>query len=220
MTEEVLLNKMVEFFTSLDQVKEYRKIASTLVDFALIFTVSVVVLLTLHFVVNFLDLYGVNYVFSNSSIVALSDVLIPCFGILIGFIWVKRKVAAVKTQQWENAIDEGTPGALKLLQEINWDNIFSDIRFAKLGFVLYGVIKVVAYWLVTVFMFTVGSIFLVNFFHFVFNFTLLIVVSFILVLVLSGKDIWNRYEQVGRLDSLLWELRWFEREFRNADFQA
>jgi hypothetical protein len=135
-------------------------------------------------------------------------------------VWVQRKVDAVETQQWKNTLDEGTPGALKLLQEINWDNIFSDIRFAKLGFALYGVIKVVANWLIAVFMFALLSIFLVNIFHFAFNFVLLLFVSFILVLVLSEKDLRNRYEQVGCLDSLLWELRWFEREFRSANFQA
>jgi len=223
LTEEILLSKMVEFLTAIDQVKKYRKLASALIDFALIIVASVVVLLTLHLAVNLLNLYGISNVSSNSWSVAFSNILILCIGLLIGVVWVGQKTDTVKTQQWKNTLNEGTPGALKLLQETNWENIFRDIRFAKLGFVLYGIIKVVAYWLIAAFISVIlyGFI-MVNIFHFSFdfNFISILIVAFVFVLILSLGDLRNRYEQVGRLDSLLWELRWFEREFRRTDFQA
>ena len=150
---------MAEFLTAIDQVKKYRKLASAIVDFALILVISVAGLLTLHLVVNLLNLYGISNVTANSWGVAFSSILIPCIGVLIGVVWVGRKIDAVKIRQWENTLNEGTPGALKLLQETNWETIFSDIRFAKLGFAFYGTIKVAAYWLVAFFAFVVLSSF-------------------------------------------------------------
>ena len=220
MTEEALLSKMAEFLTAIDQVKKYRKLASAIVDFTLIIGASIVVLLTLHLVVNLLNIYGISNFTSNSWGVAFSNILIPCIGVIIGVVWVGRKIDSVKAQQWQNTLNGGTPGALRLLQETNWETIFSDIRFAKLGFALYGVIKVVAYWLVAFFAFVVLSSFLGNIIHFSFDAISLIVVPFVFVLTLSLGDLRNRYEQVGRLDSLLWELRWFESEFRRTDFQT
>jgi len=220
LTEEALLSKMAEFLTAIDQVKKYRKLASAIVDFTLIIGASIVVLLTLHLVVNLLNIYGISNFTSNSWGVAFSNILIPCIGVIIGVVWVGRKIDSVKAQQWQNTLNGGTPGALRLLQETNWETIFSDIRFAKLGFALYGVIKVVAYWLVAFFAFVVLSSFLGNIIHFSFDAISLIVVPFVFVLTLSLGDLRNRYEQVGRLDSLLWELRWFESEFRRTDFQT
>ncbi|MDR0471844.1 MAG: hypothetical protein LBH79_09025 [Nitrososphaerota archaeon] len=220
MTEETLSSKMAEFLTAIDQVKKYRKLVSAIVDFALIIIVSVAGLLTLHLVVNLLNLYGISNITSNSWGVAFSNILIPCIGVIIGVVWVGRKIDTVKTQQWTTTLNEGTPGALKLLQETNWETIFSDIRFAKLGFAFYGAIKVAAYWLIAFFAFVVLSSFLGNIVHFSFDAISLLVVPLVFVLIFSLKDLRNRYEQVGRLDSLLWELRWFESEFRRTDFQT
>lgn len=211
---------MAEFLTAVDQVKKYRKLAYAMVDFALIIVVAVAGLLTLHLAVNLLNLYGISNVTSNSWGVTFSNILIPCISVLIGVVWVGRKTDAVKTRQWESTLSEGTPGALKLLQETNWETIFSDIRFAKLGFALYGALKVAAYWLIAFFMFVFFSSFLGNIIHFNFDAISLLVVPLVFVLIFSLWDLRNRYEQVGRLDSLLWELRWFEREFRRTDFQA
>jgi len=129
-------------------------------------------------------------------------------------------MSSVKIAEWKSTLDEGTPGAIKLLQETNWEKIFNDIRFAKLGFALYGAVKILAYWLVATFLFVVLSSFMGNIIHLSFDPISLTVIPLVLVLVLSVKDLRNRYEQVGRLDSLLWELRWFDSEFRRADFKA
>ena len=48
----------------------------------------------------------------------------------------------------------------------------------------------------------------------------MVVIPLVLVLALSMKDLRYRYDQVGSLDSFLWELQWFDNEFRRADFQA
>jgi hypothetical protein len=212
---------MTEFMTAIDQVKKYRKFAATLIDFVLIIVASIAILLTLDIGVNMLNLYGNTASSTILGLLPLFNIIILCVATFIGVIWVSRKMNTVKTQQWKNTLNEGTPGALKLLQESNWENIFNDIRSAKIGFALYGALKVVAYWLIAAFMFTVIAGFtFVNIFHFNFNIGSLLMASFIFALVLSVKDLRNRYEQIGRLDSLLWEFRWFEGEFRRTDFQA
>lgn len=213
---------MSEFMTALDQVKKYRELASAMADFVIIVVASVAALEALSIIINVLDVfYGYSFITPGSSgWLPFFNFLILFFGVAIGVGRVQRKLSSVKMMQWKGTLNEGTPGAIKLLQEMKWEKIFSDIGFAKLGFVLYGAVKILAYWLVAFFLFGVLSGFMGNIIHLSFDTISLTVIPLVLVLVLSIKDLRNRYEQVGRLDSLLWELRWFDSEFRRADFKA
>jgi hypothetical protein len=222
LTEENLSSKMTEFMTALDQVKAYRELATAMADFVIIIVASVAALLALNIVANLLDVnYGYGFVTPGSSgWLPLFNFLILFFGVIIGILWIRRKLGSVKIAEWKSTLDEGTPGVIKLLQETNWEKTFNDIRFAKLGFAVYGAVKILAYWLVAFFLFGVLSGFMGNIIHLSFDPISLLVIPLVLILVLSMKDLRNRYEQVGRLDSLLWELRWFDSEFRRADFKA
>jgi hypothetical protein len=213
---------MTEFMTALDQVKVYRELATAMADFVIITVASVAALLALNIVVNLMDvIYGYGFVTpGNSGWLPFFDFLILFFGVIIGGLWVRRKLSYVKIEAWKSTLTEGTPGAIKLLQETNWEKTFSDIRFAKLGLAVYGAVKILTYWFAATFLFVVLSSFMGNIVHLSFDAISLLVIPLVFVLVLSMKDLRNRYEQVGRLDSLLWELRWFDNEFRRADFQA
>jgi hypothetical protein len=222
LTEENLTSKMTEFMTALDQVKAYRELTNAMADFVIISVASVAALLALNIVVNLLDLnYGYGFVTPGTSgWLPFFNFLILFFGVIIGVLWVRRKMSSVKTMEWKNTLNEGAPGAIKLLQETNWEKTFNDIRFAKLGLAVYGAVKILAYWLMAFFLFVVLSSFMANIIHLSFDPISLLVIPLVFVLVLSMKDLRKRYEQVGRLDSLLWELRWFDSEFRRADFKA
>lgn len=213
---------MTEFMTVLDQVKAYRKLASAMADFVLIVAASIVALEAGYIIVNLLDVfYGQSIVYPGISLVLPSYSAVVLFlGVIVGVLWVRRKLSSVIIMQWKSTLDEGTPGAIKLLQETNWEKTFSDIRFAKLGFVLYGAVKILAYWVLAFFVFGVLVGIIQNTLHLSFDPISMVVIPLVLVLVLSLKDLRYRYEQVGRLDSLLWELRWFDSEFRRADFKA
>jgi hypothetical protein len=213
---------MTEFMTALDQVKKYRELASAMADFAIIVVASVAVFEGLNIIINLLDVfYGYSFVYPGSpGVLPFYDAIVLLIGVLIGIYLVQRKMNSVKMKQWESTLNEGTPGALKLLQETQWEETFSDIRFAKLGFALYGAVKIMAYWMLAFFFFGILSGFIWNAFHVSFDPISFAVLPLILVLVLNVKDLRYRYEQVGRLDSLLWELRWFDSEFRRADFKA
>jgi hypothetical protein len=213
---------MTEFMTSLDQVKTYKELANAMADFVLMMVASVVAILTLNIIVNLLDVfYGFGFVVpGNPGWLSFLNFLILFLGVIIGLYVGQRRVSSVKLAQWKNTLNEGTPGALKLLEEIRWEKVFSDIRFAKLGFVVYGFLKVLAYWILMLLLFGFLSLFLGNVLHLSFDPISLTVIPLFLALVLSMKDLRYRYDQVGRLDSLLWELRWFDSEFRRADFKA
>jgi MFS family permease len=220
LTEAILVAKMAEFLSTLDQVKRYHKLASTMADFVLVIAASIVALLAIQIAGALLNPYDFLSTWTSFSVV-FSSVLVIGVGVLVGVVWVNRKVNSVPTQKWRSSLNEGASGVLKLLQEINWETVFNDIRFAKLGFTLYGVVTVVAYWLLTSFIGVILAGFIgVNIFHFSFKPALVLGVSLIFAVVLCQKDISKRYEHVGRLDSLLWELRWFEEGFRRTDFQT
>jgi hypothetical protein len=222
LTEETLSGKMTEFMTALDQVKKYRELASAMADFTIIVVASVAAFAALHIIVNLLDVfYGYSFIDpGNTGVLPFYGFVVLFIGLLIGIYWVQRKMNSVKMKQWESTLNEGTPGAIRLLQETQWEKTFGDIRFAKLGFVLYGAVKVMAYWMLALFFFGILSGVIGNVLHLSFDPISFVVIPLVLVLVLSLKDLRYRYDQVGRLDSLLWELRWFDSEFRRADFKA
>ena len=217
--EESLSSKLKEFMTVLDQVKKYSTLLTALPDFAIIIALSVIAALS----TTIFSSFDVVFISRTSSLPLSSSFLFAIFlltGIIVGVYWVNRRVKSVKVGQWKETLDEGLPGVIKLLQELNWDNIFSDIRHAKLGSWLYGITKIVVYWILTVILFSFLTNTLQNILHFGTAEFAVELFSLVLVLVLNRKDICNRYYQVGRLDMLFWELRWFESEFRGANFEA
>ena len=148
--ENALFLKLKEFMTVLDQVKKYRTLLTSLPDFAIIIALSIILAL---FTMILSNLDSV-YISQSSGLIKYNYFIIFLFtGILVGTYWVNRKVKSVKVGQWKEQLDEGLPGGIKLLQELNWDNIFSDIRHAKLGYWLYGVTKIIVYWMLTVIVF-------------------------------------------------------------------
>jgi len=217
--EDALSSKMAEFMTALDQVKKYKTIVTSMPDFVLILLGAVVAFLSVNVSIRLSSLFiGVN---SGLGIIAffLVILLLPA-GIIIAILRVRRKMKSVKVNQWKSKLDEGASGALELLESIQWENVFNDIRYAKLGFVLYGIAKILAFWgLAVVAMF--GFNWLVEFvLHMSINYITILLFSLVAVLFLSKNDLRKRYEQMGRLDWLMWELRWFESEFRGANFEA
>jgi hypothetical protein len=122
LTEENLSSKMTEFMTALDQVKAYRELVSAMADFVIIIVASVAALLTANIVVNLLDVfYGYGFVTpGNSGSLPFFNFLILFFGVIIGVLWVRQKLSSVRIGEWKNILNEGTPGAIKLLQETLW----------------------------------------------------------------------------------------------------
>jgi hypothetical protein len=199
----------------------------------IIVLLSVIALFSLELVINFSYLSGLVssfFAYPDMTLVTRSvgttySNTLPVLaiiggGILVGVFWVDRKLKRVKLEQWRGTLNEGFAGALKLLQTLNWDSVFDDIRSSKIAYTLYAAIKVSGYWILAM-----AALFLpysigLSVIHVTANFYLLALISLTLVIVLSRKDLQKKYRQVTSLDQLLWELRWFNSEFSTAEFKA
>jgi len=218
--EQLLSSKMAELLNVLDQVKRYREIAASMIDFAIIISATAVAVLILNVSRNLWTVFYGGSV-ALGTIIGNVSILLIILGIVGGILRVTLRVNAVKLEEWKSTLNEGTPGAIKLLQELRWETIFNDIRYAKLGFSLYGIIIMILCWVNgAVFLYLLGVAFLGHVIHLSLNPIAIGLISLVFALALRNKDLRERYEQAGHLDSLLWELRWFESEFRRADFKT
>ena len=225
--EQQLSSKMEELLCALDQVKKYREIAASMIDLAIILSATTVAVLVLVISGNlWTNFNGVATIPENhlpvSALVGNGSILLIIAGITGAILRVTLRVNAVKVGQWKSILNEGVPGAIKLLDELKWQTIFNDIRSAKLGLSLYGFLKAFLIWVLgDVILFLYWDTLVKGYIiHLSVNPLAIMIASLVLALALSNKDLRKRYEQVGHLDSLLWELRWFDSEFRRADFKT
>jgi hypothetical protein len=219
MMEATLSSKIADFMSALDQVKKYKSLVSSMIDFTLIILGTIVIGLTYNIVMRLHSVMVMPDYGSNILGYFLFFLIFPA-GIAVGVYWVSRKMKSVEVGQWKSKLDEGVPGAIELLQSLDWEKVFSDIRYAKVGFLLYGIAKTLTSWfLATVSLFLFNGL-VESVFHVSINYVTILVLSLVMVLVLTRNDLRKRYEQMWRLDWLLWELRWFESEFRGANFEA
>lgn len=219
MTEDSLSSKMSEFMTALDQVKKYREILTSMTDFTIIILGTIVAALSFNIVMRLYTLFIFAGHGQHIVVYLLFSSIFP-IGVIVAVLRVRQRVNSVKTSDWKTTLGEGVAGALKLIQELEWDNIFSSIRYAKLGFFIYGITKILAYWglaIGTLYVFNGGLQWL---FHINLDLAAIVVLALVAVVFLNRNDLRKRYEQIGRLDWLMWELRWFESEFRGANFEA
>jgi hypothetical protein len=214
--EAKLTQKMTDFMSVIDQVKKYRALLYALPEIAIIVSVA--------FVGAFAaDVWGhLSEVFSTPTfmITNLLSILFVAGGLAAAVFWGYRKMKHAKVGEWRPALNEGAPGAIKLLENINWTDTFKDIRYAKLGFWLFGVLRTVIAWILAFFatFFAINALRPVVYMQVDLMFVVLFALA--LVLALSVNDFKKRFDQIGRLDALLWELRWMDNDFRHNPFQT
>jgi len=209
--------KIAEVMTTLDEVKKYKELARSLVDFALIIISSIVVILFVYIVFDLYQAYGGQFPqdLIPSGIEGIISLLIVGGAFIFGILWIDRRSKRVAAGQWKKELEKNsTLGAMKILAELDWPTVFQDIRYSKVGFVFYSVLKVVGYWILTFLVLSIISIFGLSALHVTPNGIYLAALSLIIAVTLSSNDLQRRYHQSWALDSLLWELRWFESEFR------
>lgn len=239
MSEKEVTTKVEELMTALDEVKRYRALASLVITFAIIIFATVAVWLSIEISVNLLRATtgfpcsflgattfgcggGLGAPVSPAVTIALglSFLFVPAAGILGGVVYVDRRYKRVKVGEWKETLKEGLPGAVKLLTQMSWDDVFEEIQISKFGYLVYGLVKLAGYFvLFTIFLFIPYS-FGLSFLHSDVNPFIVYLLSFVLVLVISRGDLVKRYKQVWSLDTLMWELRWFSSEFGSASFKA
>jgi len=222
MNEEAVVAKVEEIMRIMDDVKKYNALARSLKGFAAIVIGSILLLVGL---VVGLDLVTLLNTLDRVLFVVLSLLLflIPVGGLIAGVLFVKRKVNAVGVEEWKGELSQGFPAALKLLIELDWERTVEEIVIGKLTYILYGLLKTVAYFVIALFALELSGNLLVILFMgstdllFVLFFGVL---AFPVVFLIVGNDLLRRYKEIHALDMLLLDLRWFSNEFGRYEFKA
>ncbi len=220
LTEQTVVKKVAELMETLDHVKEYNALYRSLKPFALIVLSALMVFLAIGGYLNFLNLTAApdNSLFFTFSLLLL---LLPISGVIVGVLYIRRKIRSVKKGEWKEELTQGFPSAVKILLEIDWSATFDEISLGRVGYAAYGLLKAAAYWVITLFAIglVVSSIsFIFDLGHVFFGGPILFLLSFPLVYLLLRRDLSRRYAEIRALDKLLWELRWFSNELERAEF--
>lgn len=221
MSEEKVVSKITELMETLDHVKKYNALARSLKKFALTIIISVAI-----FICASIFLAATGIIETNNRPIAFiagfTLLLIPVIGLVIGVMYVRKRVNSVKTGEWKQELSNGFPSALKILMELDWDKTFDEISIGKIGYAFYGLLKTGAYWFVT--FFALDIVLRATTFY-LFNVSVeggvgLGLFALLLVLLFLGNNLFRRYKELQSLDTLLWELRWFSLELRRNEFKT
>ncbi|MGA2682157.1 MAG: hypothetical protein ABSF44_10210 [Candidatus Bathyarchaeia archaeon] len=222
MTEEKVISKVAELMETLDQVKKYNAFMRSLKDFVLIVGGSIAAFLVLLTLFQIFDL-DLNVNSSLFFAVAFLTLFIPVAGLLIGVLFVRKQLNMTQVGEWKEELSQGFSSALKILAEIDWDKTLDEIARGRLGYAIYGLVKAAAYLVITVFAFEfLWNGITILFLHQVIVFGIILVGLFAIMFVFMvlRSDLFNRYRELGKLDMLVSELRWFSLEFSRAEFQT
>jgi hypothetical protein len=219
LTEENVVAKVAELMETLDQVKKYNALTSSLKKFALIVISTIIVFLAVGGSIGFLNLVA-TLDRPQIFLMSLLLLLIPIGGVSIGVYFIRKKVNSIRSGEWKEELSNGFPSALKILTELDWDETFNEISSGRVGYAVYSILKAIAYFVIMTFVVGLAA----NLVAFTFLHQGLIgppfsgLIAILIVYLLLRKDLSRRYSQIRALDNLLWELRWFSVELRRADF--
>lgn len=218
-SEETVVAKVAQLMEIVDQIKKYGVLARNLKTFTLIVVSSIITCIVVNNLIFYLNLLsgfdGVQQFFLTFPLV-----LIPAAGVVVGILFVKKKIAAVKTGEWKDELSRGFPSALKLLSEMDWDATFDVVSSGRHGYIMYGLVKGAAYGFISFFI--LG--FLLNLITYIVlhrlgalgyaSFHLSLLTTFLYL----RMDLSKRVAEMREIDRLYWELQKFSHDLRNAEF--
>ena len=218
-TEERLVSKVAELMETLDEIKKYQMFDRYFKKFSAIVITSIIILVLAN---TFLPYSGLLTAFNppDRFLLTFLLVIIPITGVVIGVLFIKGKINSVKTDEWKKELSNGFPSALKILSEINWDSSFDVISSSGLGYAMYGLVKGVAYWIITYF--ALGLLFNISTYLVLHQTAVLgnssLWFSLLIAFAYLKKDLSRRFNEIRTIDKLQEELRRFSYELRNAEF--
>src|SRR2546428_3168362 len=135
--------------TTMDQVKKYKELARSMVDFVLFILSSVIAVLFVYIGFDAYQAQGgqIPPGIILSGVEGIIAAVIFGAGFIAGTLWAERRMRRVKVGDWKLLQREGTLGTMKILSGLDWPTVFQDIRYSKLGFFLYSILKIVGYWI-------------------------------------------------------------------------
>lgn len=220
-TEEKVMAKVIELMETLDEVKKYEALARHFKEFTLIIIGSILIVILASTLLPYSGLLA-PFEPSQRFFLTFLLVLIPITGVAIGVSFVKKQINSVKTGKWKDELSHGFPAALKLLSELNDESAFSTISSGGLNYVMYGLVKGVAYWVIAYFLAGV-----------MFNLTTYVI--FHQTQMLGGASMWaallitfgylkkelsKRFNEIRAIEKLQCELRRLNHELRNTELKT
>jgi len=218
-TEEKVMTKVTELMETLDEIKKYEVLSTHFNKFALTVISSIVIVILASTLLPYSGLLA-SFDPAQRFFLMFLLVLIPISGVVIGVVFVRRKINSVKTGEWKDELLHGFPAALKILSEMNFQSSFIKISSCGLNYVMYGLVKGIAYWIIAYFV--AGLIF---------NLTTYIIVH--QTQILGGASMWTallvtfgylkkelskRFNEIRAIENLQCELRRLGHELRGTEF--
>ena len=228
MSEEDVVKKVGDLMSTLDEVKKYRELSYAMVEFVAIFAASLIIVIAINLIQNG---YDIAYGWTSSGfpmtliggmptnlLLVFGSIFIPIVGLLGGYLWVSRRLRLTKVGEWREALDEGVPGAVKLLSGMDWDSVLSLVRGSRTAYLSYELAKIVGYSVLAYFLLSVLNIFTGMLPLDLSSEGYILFLSIVAVLLLSRKGLAEGFKRLRSLDLLFWDLRVFSTEFKRAEF--
>lgn len=138
-----------------------------------------------------------------------------------------------KWKTGEKFLKEGTPGAIRLLTELDWKKTFEDLRSMKWAIIVRVIGGIIIRYIFIQLLMSIIYYIAIVFFLFFPSFYLNIIAAYpdlirlIFYLIpipiavfISKSDIKKYYQKLGSVDYLIWSLRWLYNEFKGMKFEA
>lgn len=219
MTEEIIVTKVTELMTTLDEVKKYDILDRHFKKFAVIVITSIVICIIANIGLTSSDVLN-GYDQPQRFLLTFLLTAIPIGGIGAGGLFIRAKIKAVKTGEWKEELSHGFPSALKILSEMDWDASFKTISSGGLSYAMYGLVKGAAYWIIAYF--AAGFAFNITTYVLLHQTRILggisLWISLLITFVYLKKNLSRRFKEIRALDKLQWELRRVSHELRDTEF--
>lgn len=231
--EQELVAKVEELMSSLDSAREYKEIAKAMIDSSLILLSVTLMILSVILIFNLLELLGyINTFFIIPFIIIypitfyLLLLIIPV-GIIIG-----RRRYSRKMENWREILKEGTPGAIRLLTELDWKKTFEDLRTMKwaifarviggiiIRYIFIQLLMSIVHYIIVLFLFFPSFYLNIIYTYLDLIYLLFYLIPIPIAIYTSKSDIKKYYQKLGSVDYLIWSLRWLYNEFKGMKFEA
>jgi len=230
-SDQDVVAKVGDLMRTLDDVKRYKELAYAMVDFGAIMVVAVIAVIgvtmfqsSVYIVSGFPTsnnggaylLFGTP--FPSNILVFFGELIILFLGLILGVYRVDKRVRLTKVGEWKETLEEGAPGAIKILSNMEWDSLLGTVSVARVAYLFYSIIKVIGYFLLVSVILTFVSVFTLFSVPATLGYSSIPFISLIIVLLFTKNSLTEGFRKLRSLDSLFWDLRWFASEFKRADF--
>jgi len=231
--EQELIARVEELMSSLDSAREYKEIAKAIIDSSIIISLVILTILSSILLFNLLELFCyINTFFTFPTPVIYPITFYLLLLIIPISVFIGRRKAFRKTMKdWRKVLEEGVPGVVKLLTELNWKTVLEDLRIMKMAIIIRAIGGIVIrYLFIHLLTFGVHIVLLTLLFPSYYTIIISVYrdlydVAIYLMpvpisLFLSRSDLKKYYQKLGSVDYLLWNLRWLYNELKGMKLEA